>query len=119
MDFDLRPRTVHPRLFRLDFTHLILFFLLASSSSLSLPLLMSTDPLLALLGDASSLLISAAPAAGSSGAPPILRDRGVGAVPSLGTPPSKMYSVVKLDRSIPGLCFGMIGVGSAFCFKVD
>ncbi len=38
---------------------------------------------------------------------------------SLGTPPSKLFSVVKLDCSTPGLCFGMIGVGSAFCVKVD
>ncbi|KAI2505421.1 hypothetical protein MHU86_9034 [Fragilaria crotonensis] len=79
---------------------------------------MSFDPLTALLGDASALF-PVGSSTDSSGAPPILRDRGVGSVTSSGTPPSKMFSVVKLDRSTPGLCFGMIGVGSAFCFKID
>ena len=38
---------------------------------------------------------------------------------SSGTPPSKLYSVVKLVRSTPGMCFGMIGGGNSFCFRMD
>ena len=77
-----------------------------------------SDPLLALLGDASSLF----PTASSSlvARAPILRDRGVGdGAGTPGTPPLKLFSVVKLDCSDLGMCFGMIKGGGAFCYRVD
>ena len=78
---------------------------------------MSSDPLLAaLLGDAAALFPAARAAAAAPA--PILRDREVVESESQGTPPTKLFSVVKLDRSAPGMCFGMIGVGSAFVLRL-
>ena len=50
-----------------------------------------------------------------------LRSCGIGGVlvSDTGTPPSKLYSIVKLDRSTPGMCFGMVRHGHSFCFRVD
>ena len=77
-----------------------------------------SDPLLSMLDDAASLFPGASASVSEASLPPVLRDRGV-SVSDTGTPPSKLYSIVKLDRSTPGICFGMVRNGHSFCFRVD
>ena len=78
------------------------------------------DPLLALLQDAILLspvgAAAAVPSTGDSRNVGVLEETGES--PDSGTNP-KVYSVVKLDQRDKSICFGMIGVGSAFCFRVN
>ena len=84
---------------------------------------MDSDPLLALLRDAALLSPAAASVPSQAG---VIRDVGVGvgisgskdrSSPDTGTN-SKLYSLVlKLDRSDPNICFGMIRTGNAFCYR--
>ena len=79
---------------------------------------MDSDPLLALLRDAALLSPTAASVPSRAG---VIRDMGVGeeeegASPDSGTN-AKLFSLVKLDRSDKSICFGMVGLGSTFCFR--
>ena len=79
------------------------------------------DPLLALLQEDA---IPLSPAGAAAVPPPTGDSRNVGVLEELGESPDsgtnpKVYSVVKLDQRDKSICFGMVEVGSAFCFCVN
>jgi hypothetical protein len=49
----------------------------------------------------------------------VMGDRGGGFIDTGTNHSSKLFSVVKVTCSNPGLCFGMIGAGSALCLEEE